>query len=332
MTRLLHQTAEYFSSKYGAAQEVALSQPEITHLLYRHDVAQLRTNVHDYLQYKDEVWLLFDNIDKGWATHGLQPQDLVIVKTLIEATRKIERELARRDISAHTIIFLRNDVYELLVDSTPDRGKETRANVDWSEPDMLRELIRKRVVFGYPDMEKLSFDELGQRICARITNGEESSQYLIERSLMRPRNLIDLLNHCRGYAVNLRHERITEEDVANGLKAYSTDLLRDINLEMRDVLPSAADAPYGFIGAPSQFSHDKLLQLMRDGGVKQEDDEAVYKILLWFAFIGVIDGSEEAKYIYSYSYDYKLLLAAIARSRLIPRLMTVKPLPPQSIE
>lgn len=206
-------------------------------------------------------------------------------------------------------------MYELLVDSTPDRGKETRANVDWSEPDLLREVIRKRVVYGNPDMEKLTFDELWQRICARLVNKEESSQYLIERSLMRPRNLIDLLNHCRGYAVNLRHEVIKEEDVVNGLRAYSTDLLRDINLEMRDVLPSAADAPYGFIGAPSQFSHDRLLQMMRDGGVKEEDDEAVYKILLWFAFIGVIDGSEEAKYIYSYSYDSKLMLAAITRLR-----------------
>ena len=67
---------------------------------------------------------------------------------------------------------------------------------------------------------------------------------------MRPRYLIELLNHCRGYAVNLKHDVIKEDDVKNGLKAYSTDLLRDINLEIRDVEPTAADAPYAFIGAP----------------------------------------------------------------------------------
>lgn len=313
MTRLLHHIGEAFNEKYGAAKDLALSQAQITALLYRHDVAKLRTQVQEYLKFKGQLWFLFDNLDKGWPTHGLQTEDLVIIKTLIEATRKIERELTRYDIDAHTVIFLRNDVYELLVEETPDRGKETRANVDWSEPDLLREMLRRRIVFGNPEFENSSFNDIWQHLCVRLVSGDESSQYLIDRSLMRPRCLIELLSHCRGFAVNLRHEIIQEDDIENGLKAYSNDLLSDISLEVRDVLSSAKDVVYGFIGVPVAFNHDKLKQLIFSTGATEDKFEPIFDILLWFGFLGIIDTNGEAAYIYTYTYDMKLFRAAIRK-------------------
>jgi hypothetical protein len=63
--------------------------------------------------------------------------------------------------------------------------------------------------------------------------GEESSQFLIDRCLMRPRFLINLFGYCRGYAVNLGHQKIEPEDIDKGLKAHSDDLVRDIGQEIR---------------------------------------------------------------------------------------------------
>src|ERR1700730_2158138 len=34
------------------------------------------------------------------------------------------------------MIFLRNDIYELLLEKTPDRGKQTRVLIDWNQPDL----------------------------------------------------------------------------------------------------------------------------------------------------------------------------------------------------
>jgi hypothetical protein len=315
LNRLLHHITEDFQAKYASAANVSLSQPQITDLLYRHDVAQLRKHVHQYLQFKAGLWLLFDNVDKGWATHGLKQEDLIIIRTLLDATRKIERDLDKQGVPAHTIVFLRNDVYELLIDATPDRGKETRANVDWSESELLRELIQRRVVHSSSEFSGRNFTELWPMLCVPLIKGEESSQYLVDRCLMRPRYLIELLNHCRGYAVNLNHERIQEQDVKSGLKAYSTDLLRDINLEIRDVEPTAEDAPYGFIGAATAFSETELNQMLIDGGVHAAKAGRVYSMLLWFGFLGVIGSDSEPKYIYSFNYDFKLFNATIDRQR-----------------
>ena len=185
LSRLLLHLTEDYRTKYGEDANRTLTQQEITELLYRHDVNLLRDQVVEYLKVKKGLLLLFDNLDKGWPTHGLTVTDIVILRALLEATRKLERQLQRRDIDCRTLAFLRNDVYELLVSETPDRGKEGRVALDWSDPDLLRELIRRRMLYsGLPDR---TFEELWRTICVSHVAGEESSQYLIDRCLMRPR-------------------------------------------------------------------------------------------------------------------------------------------------
>jgi len=227
---LLRDIKSEIDTRFGDQRNIELSRPQITELVYRHDFSSLKSLIEEYLEFKGEVWLLFDNIDKGWPSQGVTKEDLVIVRALLEATRKIERELQKKSLDAHTVIFLRNDVYEILVDSTSDRGKETRANVDWTDPDLLREMLRRRIVRAFPTAEKASFEDLWRKICDPIVDGEESSQYLIDRSLMRPRSLIELIGHCRGFAVNLGHERILKEDILppKGLSAFSNDLVNEL--------------------------------------------------------------------------------------------------------
>ncbi|MGO7939693.1 hypothetical protein ACC731_38505, partial [Rhizobium ruizarguesonis] len=61
---------------------------------------------------------------------------------------------------------------------------------------------------------------------------EETSQFLIDRSVMRPRNLIKLLGHCRCFAVGMGRARIEEFGCEKGLKAYSLDLITEADHEL----------------------------------------------------------------------------------------------------
>ena len=36
--------------------------------MYTHDIKRLRELISNYLQRKEAVWVLFDNLDKGWST------------------------------------------------------------------------------------------------------------------------------------------------------------------------------------------------------------------------------------------------------------------------
>src|SRR6266852_1763996 len=44
--------------------------------------------------------------------------------------------------------------------------------------------------------------------------------------------LIDLINHCRSCAVNLRHQRIEAEDLKKGWAQFSTDLVAPFKFQL----------------------------------------------------------------------------------------------------
>jgi len=93
-----------------------LSTPQVTDLIYKHDISTLRRHLADYAKTKRGIFILFDNIDKGWPTRGIERVDIIILRSLLEATRKVERFFRASSIEFQTTIFIRNDVFELLVD------------------------------------------------------------------------------------------------------------------------------------------------------------------------------------------------------------------------
>jgi len=311
LSTLLQHITDDYQAKYGSDADRTLKQQEITELLYRHDVNTLRDHIVDYLRLKGTVIILFDNIDKGWPTHGLTATDVSIVRALLDATRKLERLLHRDGIACFALTFLRNDVYELLVKETPDRGKEGHVALDWSDPDMLREMIRRRLL--YCGMEDRAFEEVWPRICTSHIAGEESSQYLIDRCLMRPRALIDLANYCLGFAVNLGHPKIQVSDIEKGIAAFSGDLVTEIGFEISDIFPDAANVLYAFIGEPQTLSAEDLQNILGVGGIPPSRTSDVVRLLLWFAVLGVKRSDGNVTYIYNVNYEMPILAGIIRK-------------------
>jgi len=311
MSVLMEKITTEYQSKHGNETKVRLSVPQLTEMLYCHDVKELTSHVIAYLRHKDVCWLLFDNIDKGWPTSGLEHEDLLIIRALIDATKKIERQFSRSNIEVNTIIFLRNDVYELLVRETSDRGKEAKVLLDWTDPDLLRELVRLRIVSNNLNGDE-AFQSLWPKICISHYNGEESSQYLIDRSLMRPRFLLNLISQCKSFAINLNHESILEDDLEKGLTAYSTDLLADIGYEINDVENNVDDILYAFISCSSEMNKDEILLTLSSFGVDAKYLDKILDLLLWYGFLG-LKLNDEAKYIYDFNYSMNLISGLIKK-------------------
>lgn len=321
MGSLMEKISTEYRSKQGDHKNVRLSSSSLTEMLYCHDVKELAEQVIDYMKHKETCWLLFDNIDKGWPTSGLEHEDLLIIRALIDATKKIERQFSKGNINVNSIVFLRNDVYELLVKETSDRGKEASVLLDWTDPDLLRELIRLRIISNDINGDD-SFQSIWPRICVSHYCGEESSQYLIDRSLMRPRFLLNLISQCKSFAINLNHERILEDDIEKGLIAYSTDLLADIGYEIHDIENKVDDILYAFIGTKSTLSKDDIFKILDEYGVEEEFQDKVFKLLLWYGFLGLMV-DEEPRYIYHFNYSMKLMSGMIRKMN--NRLFVINP-------
>jgi hypothetical protein len=51
----------------------------VTGLIYKHDIKLLKQRLSTYLNKKRGVWILFDNLDKGWNTGGVDAIDTVVL-------------------------------------------------------------------------------------------------------------------------------------------------------------------------------------------------------------------------------------------------------------
>lgn len=237
MIRLVHRMSDDFSDHMAGQPRKYLTAGEVTQLIFKTEIPQLRDELVDYLRKKGDVVVLFDNIDKSWPTHGIETVDILILRGLLNAGRKLGQMFQEREIEFRFTVFLRNDVYEFLVSETSDRGKESVASLDWTDVDRLRKLVGLRFTYNGL-LVNGPFDAVWRQVSVPYREGEETSDYLISRSLMRPRYLLRLLNYCKSNAVNLSHDKFTVEDIDKAVAGFSADCANEIGLELRDVFPA----------------------------------------------------------------------------------------------
>lgn len=130
---------------------------------------------------------------------------------------------------------------------------------------------------------------------------------------MRPRNLIKLFNHCRGFATTLNHTRIEEGDIEKGVQAYSNDLREELNRELTDVMPYAKDLLYHFMDAQAVMTPADLEAVLASAEINRADWEKVTEFLLYYGVLGISTPDQEF-FIYNVSYDMKVLQVRITRT------------------
>ena len=165
--------------------ESITSPAEIAQLIYEKDIHELQDTLTKYIVYKDGIWILIDNLDKSWPVNGASNEDILIIRSLMEATRKLQRQLSRNEIECRAIVFIRNDIYEHLLRETPDKGKDTAIVLDWTDEEVFKLLVHRRMMAS-TKIER-SFDEMWAMFFESYIRGEHSFAYILRRTMMRPR-------------------------------------------------------------------------------------------------------------------------------------------------
>jgi len=303
---LSQRIAENFKFQYGEQSGTKLTTDQVARLLYTGDIRKLEQQLSKYLERKQSVWVLFDNLDKGWSTKGVDEIDAIVMRCLIDAGRKLERDMRKVGHSLHCVVFVRNDVYDFLMKASADYGKEMRAVLDWTDPDQLRQMLRLRLVSGTGESRDSTFEKLWRQVCVSHIRGDETSSFIIDRSLMRPRNVLKLFNHSLGFANNFSKLKIDVDDIDKGFHAYSQDLITELDHELSDVFPSAKDLIYYFLDAKQVMTEEELVAVLLRASVDEADTELVKEFLLYYGVIGLRLENED-QYIFNVNYDPKVL-------------------------
>jgi hypothetical protein len=284
------------------------SVEELTNIIFQIDLRAARTLIEKSVQPRTVIVFLFDNIDKGWSARGVKPEDVRLVRLLIEALNKMQRDLRRHGIDLQFLVFLRNDIYELLIDETSDRGKEGQILIDWSDHEQLKRIILERIQYSL-DLDFPSFTAAWRTFFVPTIDGVDSFEYLAKRCLMRPRFLIDLIENCISIAVNRGHDKVSADDLKAACRQHSYYLISDFGYEIRDVSSVTHDLFYAFIGIGELVTYDEVRRALGDAGISETDRDRIIELLLWYGFLGLALASNKKLFIYDVEYDFNRLKA-----------------------
>jgi hypothetical protein len=197
---------------------------------------------------------------------------------------------------------LRTDVYERLQDLTPDRGKESILRLDWDDPEVFREIVRQRILASTDLIG--TFEDVWLQLAPPLIGVEDSFQYMLDRTLGRPRDLLQFINAAVQVAVDRGHEKIDVDDVRQAERAYSEDMLLALVYEIEDTHPEISAVVYGFQGAPAIMPLADVQGRLAGAGMPEAGIGSGVELLLWYGFLGVAqpgDGTDQYAYTVRYN-------------------------------
>lgn len=284
----------------------------LTQHLFRNDIRDLDDALAPYLDEKEEVWLLVDNLDKSWPTRGASDADILILRSLLESTRKLQRQLGKRDVAFHSLVFLRNDIFEHLLSATADKGKDTAISLDWDDAEVFKEIVRQRMTST--GLLSGSFNEVWAATFDLHVGTRESFRYILDRTLLRPRDLLNFLHRAVEATVNRGRDKVTAADIVSAEATYSEDILLALGFELRDVFPEVRDTLYMFLDCPSEMTAEEVDGFLQRAGFSDSARrQGAVELLVWFGLLGVKSSGAAAVFAYQVRHNLGKVMTPIRR-------------------
>lgn len=172
-------------------------------------------------------FIVIDDLDKNWMPDDSLYLDLV--KSLLYTVRELNYRLP----NAKIIVALREDishrVFQLRSPHEPQREKwsDVEVKVRWTK-DELVEMVDNRLAEVYRSQYTQKAPTLTDLMPQRKRKPEEDEpiDYLLERTLMRPRDVIDFLNRC--FDETSEVSRLSLADIRSAEVGYSVARLQGI--------------------------------------------------------------------------------------------------------
>ncbi len=168
---------------------------------------------------RKKLILLVDQVEKVWSND--RNSDLMVIGLLL-ASKHISNSFTE---NVNCIVFLRLDIYDLLQFQNRDYFRTDEIHIAW-DANALLDLAhsRSRASIG------VEFDSnlLWQSLFPRRINGKSITEFIVQHTLMRPREIIQLCNACVDAAQKNGHTRIQESDVQEAVRLYSNWKVSDL--------------------------------------------------------------------------------------------------------
>lgn len=202
---------------------------------------------------QDRHFVLIDRLDEPWVDNSIK---YLLIQALFEALKGLQK---LRNFKV--VVALRNDVYERMIrEAPPSQAQLEKYNdyiirIKWTK-QQLWELAEKRINYLFRwkySSENVNFDNIfKQRVDGRIAPWA----YMVERTLMRPRDIINFINETLQQSEG--KSAVSKTDFLRGEQNYSELRLKTLEYEWQGAYPGIGQIMAFVLDRPTYFSASEL--------------------------------------------------------------------------
>jgi len=247
-------------------------------------------------------FILFDELDEDYSeivNRGNQNDYLSLITSLFKAVQDIRSIFSSTNIKIKPIIFLRDDIYDLIMDADKNKWNDFRIDLDWDK-ESIKKLLAYRISKAIPGNDKiLSFNEAWLKVFSKkpVNYGSRQQKktdifnYISNSTQYRPRDYIRYLQVCCSKACENNDKIVSVGVVKHVDKAFSNYLKNELIDEIHGILPDIQEIfsifseirKWNFTINEFENHYKKRLE---SGAVTNKDVDFVLKILFHFSVIG----------------------------------------------
>jgi hypothetical protein len=203
------------------------------------------------------TYIVIDDLDRDWV-------DEKIANDLIRCLFRAVNDLKRVD-NLKILVALRTNIFEALdFGRTGGQEEKFRAltlRMRWNKVE-LTELLDERVRVAASRLGIEGVSRLSELLPSTNKVRGNPIDYILHRTLMRPRDAITFLNEC--FELASGKERLSWEDIHAAEGAYSNSRLLALRDEWKPTYPGIDQALRIFTGAPALMDLDELTKRLDD--------------------------------------------------------------------
>lgn len=274
---------------------------KIAQVLHRNIVSSLRRLLGEALNDRTRVALLVDNLDTAWRRTGQLRHLGVLLLGLLASSGRVAEEFRRQGnklsrVNVTLAVFLRADIFDEVIKEAREPDKIHTMRIDWSQRDLLSRVMDER----YLAVRPVGTDpqELWSRFFCPHVNGQQTRDYILGRILSRPRDFVFFCKAAVYNAVNARHGRVEEQDIAEAERAYSNFALASLMVEYGSTRGHLESVLYEFAGSDSIVTRSQALEAIAFAldGDEAESVEDILEDLVRISFFGIEVHEGEFRY------------------------------------
>ena len=147
----------------------------------------------DHAEDNQKYFILIDKLDEHWVDHSIR---FKLIRALVECLKQF-----RRIPNLKILVALRSDVLERVIQETidvgfqPEKFEDYFIRLKWTKAQ-LRDLVDRRIgltfKLQYSGAQAVTFSD----VFSNNINNVEPFEHMVERTLMRPRDIITFVNEC----------------------------------------------------------------------------------------------------------------------------------------